>query len=119
MKSIVNFLTLFTSFSTLICCAIPALIVGLGMGAAMAGFLTQYPQFIWISEQKIWLFSIGGVLLALGGYFQYQNRNIPCPIDEKGQACADTRKNSKIIYIISVVIYLIGFSFAYILPYIL
>ena len=117
MKGVLNFFTLFTSLSTLLCCALPALIVGLGMGAAMAGFLAQYPELIWISENKTWLFAIGGVLLALGGVLQYSQRNAPCPINEKGEACTDTRKNSRIIYYISIFIYLVGFSFAYVLPY--
>jgi len=119
MKAVLNFFTLFTSLSTLLCCALPALIVGLGMGAAMAGFLAQYPELIWISEHKTWLFAIGGVLLVLGGVLQYTQRNAPCPINEKGEACADTRKNSLIIYYISVFIYLVGFSFAYILPHLI
>lgn len=116
MKSVVNFFTLFTSFSTLICCALPALIVALGMGAAMAGFVSEFPQFIWISENKIWFFMVGGVLLTIGGYLQYRVKNEPCPLDTKAQACSDTRRNSKIIYFFSVAMYGIGFSFAYILP---
>ncbi len=118
MKYFYNFFTLFTSVSTLLCCALPALLVALGLGAAMAGFLSNHPELIWISQNKIWLFSIGGIMLAGGGFLQYKMKDMPCPINEKGEACADTRKTSKYIYIVSVIIYLIGFSFAYILPYI-
>jgi hypothetical protein len=117
VKKLTQFLTLFTSFSTLICCALPALLVSLGLGAAMAGFLSKYPQLIWISEHKLIIFIVGGVLLALGGYLQFSKPK-ECPIDYK-EACEETKDWSKPVYIVSVVIYLIGFAFAYILPYFL
>ena len=37
---------LFTSFGTLICFALPALFVALGMGAAVAGIVSAVPQLI-------------------------------------------------------------------------
>lgn len=115
-----NFLTLFTSFSTLICCALPALMVSLGLGASLVGLLSKYPELIWLSDNKLILFSVGGALLALGGIWQYKARNMPCPIDpDLRHACLTGRKWSFRIYIVSVIIYLIGFSFAYILPKIL
>ena len=117
MNRVVDFFTLFTSVSTLICCALPALLVTLGLGAAMAGILGDYPQLIWFSENKLPLFIIAGILISISGYFQWKNRNAPCEIGPKAEACARTRKLSKVIYIISVVIYLTGLSFAYILPY--
>jgi len=115
-KALLNFFTLFTSFSTLICCAIPALLVALGLGASLAGFLSRYPQLIWLSEHKVWIFVGGGVLLLLGGILQKKNEGELCPIGEKEEACRDTRKYSKVIYLVSLIFYFIGFSFAYILP---
>lgn len=117
MKSLLSFFTLFTSLSTLICCALPALLVTLGMGAAMAGFLSQNPELIWLSENKFYLFIIGGILLLGAGYMQFQNPK-ECPIDKR-EDCENTKNISKIIYWVSVVIFIIGFSFAYILPYFL
>lgn len=116
MQKLLNFFTLFTSTGTLICCALPALVVGLGFGAAMAGFLSEYPQFIWISTHKVWLFLMGAILLTLGGVMQFKTKDLACPIDSKGEACKDTRQSSRVIYFVSVAIYLIGFSFAYIAP---
>lgn len=116
MKKILSFLTLFTSMGTLICCALPALIVGLGMGAAMAGFLSEYPQFIWLSTHKLWLFAVGAIFLSIGGYLHFRKEQPVCPIGEKQEACQDTKKSSRILYILSVGIYSIGFSFAYVIP---
>ena len=37
-------LSLFTSTGTLICCALPALLVSIGAGAVMAGLIEAVPQ---------------------------------------------------------------------------
>ena len=116
MRPILNFLTLFTSLSTLLCCALPALLVALGMGAAMAGFLSKYPQLIWLSENKLALFITGAAFLTVGGFIQFKQKQLACPIEKK-EACSETRSLSRWIYGASVLIYLIGLSFAYILPH--
>jgi hypothetical protein len=59
MKRVLDFFTLFTAFSTLTCCALPAMLITLGMGAAMAGFLSNHPELIRLSETKIWWFTVG------------------------------------------------------------
>lgn len=115
-----NFLTLFTSFSTLICCALPALMVSLGLGASLVGLLSKYPELIWLSDNKLALFITGALLLVAGGIWQYKARNMPCPLDPKlRDACLTGRKWSLRIYLISLVIYVIGFIFAFLLPYLL
>lgn len=113
----VNYLTLFGSMSTLICCALPALLVSLGLGAVMAGLASNVPGLIWASENKALLFGFSGVMLAGNGVLLWMNRNAPCPIDPKlRDACIRGRKTSKIFYIVSLFVFLIGFGFAYILP---
>ena len=117
LKRTVSFLTLFTSVSTLLCCALPALFVVLGMGAAFAGLVGAVPQLIWISEHKALFFVFGGVMLALGGVLQWRARSLACPIDPKlAEACTTTRDWSKWIYFGSLALYLIGAFFAYVLP---
>lgn len=117
MKKTIAFLSLFTSLSTLICCALPALFVVLGFGAAFAGIVGNVPQLIWISENKLQIFGVGGVLLILGGFLQWQARNQACPIDPKlAASCSTTRDWSLPLYYGSVVTYLIGAFFAFILP---
>ena len=112
----VPFLTLFTSASTLICCAIPALLVSLGLGATIASTLNRFPQLIWISEHKPLVFSISGVLLVFGGIWLWWARNLPCPADKKlADACILGRKISYWIYGFSVVVWIIGFTFAFLL----
>jgi hypothetical protein len=113
----VSFLSLFTSGSTLICCALPALLVSLGAGAAMAGLVGTFPQIVWLSEHKVPLFWIAGGMLAVAGVMQWRARSLPCPADPAlAAACMRARKLSQWIYVFSVAMFLIGFFFAFIAP---
>ncbi len=115
-----SFLSLFTSGSTLICCALPALLVSIGAGAAMAGLVTTFPQIVWLSEHKVALFSIAGVMLIASGVMQWRAQSLPCPADPAlAAACTRTRKVSLVIYWISAGIYVVGFFFAFLAPIVL
>lgn len=113
-------LSLFASSSTLICCALPALLVALGAGAALSGLVGAFPQIVWLSEHKIGLFTFAGFMLAASGALQWFNRNAPCPIDPTlRDACLRTRKVSLKVYWLSVGIYLVGGFFAFVLPWLM
>jgi hypothetical protein len=112
-----SLVTLFASSSTLVCCAIPALLVSLGAGAALASLVAVFPQIVWISENKEIIFLISTLLMVIGGIVQWRNRYAPCPIDPKlRQACLRTRKVSLGLYLISLVLLMIGGWFAFIQP---
>ena len=109
-------LSLFTSLGTLFCCALPALFVVLGAGAALAGLLSNAPFLIVLSKYKILLFFISGLLIILSGYFMWLSRNAPCPAEPlKARVCKRLRIASLVIYFFSVTIYAIGFFFAFII----
>jgi hypothetical protein len=109
-------LTILSSFSTLLCCALPALLVSLGAGAALASIVAAMPQLVWLSEHKIQLFAFAGLMLALSGVLAYRNRNAPCPADpEQAKSCMRLRRWSAGIFYLSVALYAIGFSFAFLL----
>jgi hypothetical protein len=113
-----NSVMLFTSFSTLFCCALPALFVALGAGAALAGIVTNVPQLIWLSYHKIGLFIFSGLMLAVSGTLRYTSRNAPCPIDPvQAESCKNLRRNGGIVYVVSLLIYATGFFFAFIAPH--
>ncbi len=113
----VSFLSLFTSGSTLICCALPALLVSVGAGAALAGLVGTFPQIVWISEHKAPLFLFAAFMLICAGVMQWRARSLQCPADPAlAMACTRARKMSFYIYIFSVVIFLIGFFFAFVVP---
>ncbi len=112
---IIPFLSLMTSFSTLICCALPALLVTIGAGAVLAGLISSVPQIILLSKYKTLVFSIAGLLIIIGGFFRWINRNATCPIDPiQARICMKIRAFSKYIYWSSVVLYFIGIFFAFI-----
>ena len=116
-SGIVNYLTLFSSTGTLLCCALPALLVSLGLGAVMAGLTTHVPGLIWASENKIVVFIFAGFMLLMNGILMWSSRNAPCPVDPKlRDACVSGRKFSRNIYFFSVFIFSIGFFFAFIAP---
>ena len=111
-----TFLTLFSSTGTLICCALPALLVSLGMGAVLAGLANNVPGLIWVSEHKPEVFTFAAVMLTINGVWLWSQRNAPCPLDPKlRDACISGRKFSKAVYFLSVAIFLIGFTFAFLL----
>ena len=112
-----NILSLFTSGSTLLCCALPATLVAIGSVATLTSLISTFPQLIWISEHKPLVFGLAGAMLAIAGYLQWQARNAPCPADAQlAEVCAKTRKNALRIYWLSVAIFAIGIFFAFIAP---
>jgi hypothetical protein len=112
-----SIVSLFASSSTLICCALPALLVSLGAGAALASLVAVFPQIVWISEHKEAVFLISSGLMLVGGIMQWRNRFAPCPIDpDLRNACLKTRRISLRIYWVSLVLLLVGGWFAFIQP---
>jgi hypothetical protein len=110
--------SLFATSSTLVCCAIPALLVAMGAGAALSSLVAIFPQVVWLSEHKEAVFALAGVMMAGSGVLQWRNRHAPCPTDPAlRDACMRTRKVSWKVYLLSVAFYLMGCWFAYIQPW--
>jgi hypothetical protein len=111
-------LSLFASAGTLVCCALPALFVSLGLGAVLAGLVTDLPWLIWMSEQKAAVFGAAAGLLAVAGFLQWRARFAPCPADPvQAAACTRLRRLSLGIYLFSVVVFAVGFFFAFVAVY--
>ncbi len=116
-NSVLHTLTLFGSFSTLLCCALPAFLVFMGAGAVMAGLITAVPQLVWVSEHKIPLFIFAGIMLVLSGITRYLSRNAPCPADPvQARMCTRLRRLSLGVFCVSLTAYLIGGFFAFVAP---
>ena len=111
------FLSLFTSTGTLLCCALPALLVALGAGAALSTLVAVVPGLVWVSEYKEVVFAVAGVMLAASGWLQWRSRFAPCPIDPAlRDACLRTRQTSARVYLASVLVYAVGGWFAFLQP---
>lgn len=116
-KQLLSSFTLIASFSTLICCALPALLVTLGLGATLASIVSAVPELIWLSEHKKMLFSLTGILLTISWLSFIYARNRSCPTDARlAEACKSGRNFTLISLIISSCIFIIGVFFAFLLP---
>lgn len=118
MNRWVSWLTLFTSTGTLICCALPSLLVSLGLGAVMVGLVSSVPQIVWLSQYKAWVFSISGLLILGSFCLQHQEKNRPCPIDQDlAAACQTSRRYARWILWVSASLWLVGAFFAFVAIY--
>jgi len=117
---VLGYLSLFTSLSTLLCCALPSLFVLIGLGATVASVVSAAPWLIAFSRHKNWTFAIAGLLILAN--FVYVFRLAPrlraesqaCPVDGPS-ACRTASRVSHWILWVSAGIYGIGLFSAYLL----
>jgi len=110
-----GWLILFTSTSTLLCCAIPILLVSLGFGAVVASMASSLPFLVTLSQHKHWIFLGSFVLLLIAGWTLYRPERV-CPIDPvQAEKCETIYKWNQWFYWCAVIVWLIGFFSAYIL----
>lgn len=107
-------LALFGSASTLVCCALPALLISIGAGAVMAGLTAAIPGIMWLSAHKDILFVLSGVLMIFSTSLWWRQRHAPCPVDPvKAAACHRLRRINKWLLAVAWVAYACGLFFAY------
>lgn len=117
--ALLNYFALFGSFSTLICCALPSVLVLLGMGTAVASVLSAAPWLVSLSRYKGWTFSIAGALIACSFVMTY----VVAPRLREGEACnandpttcEEVSKVSRAFLWGSALVYTGGFFVAYLL----
>ena len=108
---------LLASSATLVCCVLPAVLVALGAGAALAGLVTAVPQLVWLSEHKALVFGGAAALLAVSGIALWYGRNLPCPTDPgAARACRKLRRISALLYGLALASFALGVVFAFVLP---
>ena len=115
-----SFFSLFTSLGTLLCCALPSLLVLFGLGATVATVLSEIPWLVAMSRHKHWVFIAAGLLIFGNFIYVYavapklQMRNEACPPDDPA-ACQTASRFSRIVLWFSAGLYLIGCFTSYIL----
>ncbi|KQY50364.1 hypothetical protein [Lysobacter sp. Root494] len=113
----VALLTLLASSGTLVCCVLPAAMVALGAGAALAGLVTAVPQLVWLSEHKAVVFGLAFAMLAFSGGLLWRARRLPCPADMRlARACQHLRRVSVALWGIAVGCTVLGAMFAFVMP---
>ena len=112
-----NFISLFASSSTLICCALPSVFIVIGAGATFASIISIFPFLVVISKYKVSITLVSLLILVFAGYINYRTYYLPCPADpELGRICLQTRKRSRSIYYFSVILFTFATIFTYLIP---
>jgi len=107
-------LSLFASTTTLLCCALPALLVTLGLGAALAGLVSAAPWLVALTRYKVWLFAGSALLMALAFAAHRRSAGRPCPTDPaQARACQRLRRASALMLGASAITWAVGFFFAF------
>jgi mercuric ion transport protein len=117
--ALLNYFSLFSSFSTLLCCALPSVLVLLGMGTAVASLLSAAPWLVSLSRHKIWTFSIAGTLIAASFVVTYVvaprlQAGETCEADDPS-TCREVSNASRFVLWGSALIWSCGFFVAYLL----
>ena len=115
-----SYLSLFTSLGTLLCCALPSLLVLFGLGATVASLLSEAPWLVTMSHHKHWVFIVAGLLISSNFVYVYavapklQMRNGICDPNDPS-ACQAASRFSRIVLWCSAVLYMVGCFTAYFL----
>ena len=109
--------SLLASGATLLCCVLPAVLVSLGAGATLVSLVSAVPQLVWLSEQKLLVFTVAGALLLASGVMIWRARRLPCPVEPAAaRTCRRLRRINAYSYGVALVSYLVGVAFAFVIP---
>jgi len=113
-QKLVGFLALFASTGTLLCCALPVLLVSLGMAAVVVSAVSVFPWLVPLSQHKEWLFLGAGLLIGLNFWLVYRSRSpVVCDVETGASACETAGRWSRIVLWLSAGIFVAGISMAY------
>ena len=119
-SSALSYLSLFSSLGTLLCCALPSLLVLVGLGATVASVLSEASWLVAMSHHKNCVFLIAGALISGNFVYVYslaprlQARTGACDPSDPS-TCQTASRFSRIVLWSSAVLYLIGCFTAYLL----
>lgn len=112
--------SLFASTSTLLCCALPTLLVTLGLGAVVAGAISSLPWLVTLSQYKAVVFLAAGLLIA-GNWvlmWRWERAVTSCEIPAGGSstasACLVASRFSRVVLWSSTALFVVGFIVAFV-----
>ena len=117
-STILNYVSLFSSVGTLLCCALPSLFVLAGLGATVASTLGALPWLVTLSIHKSVTFAVSGALIAGGFvniYYIAPRLRLQACTPDAPDACAAASRFSRIALWASAVLYSAGFFVAFLL----
>lgn len=110
-----SFLALFFSLGTLLCCVFPLVLVTLGLGAAVAAMISQFPILVTLSQHKIWIFIFSALLLVITARLLWRSGQ-SCPADPRLAAvCKQLNRWNKRIFYIALSVWSLGFVVTYVI----
>lgn len=100
---------------TLLCCALPILLVTLGMGATVAAWVSAAPWLVTLSHYKGWMLALSGAGLLAAGFLLYRPGRT-CPTDARlARLCAVADRWNRRVLGLASVLWVIGAFAAYLL----
>ncbi len=110
-----SWILLFTTSATLTCCALPILLVTVGLGSVVASIAGAAPWLITLSMYKGWVFAVSGAMIAASAWAVYRPGRV-CPADpELAAICARADKWNRRFVWISGALWCLGFFSAFVL----
>ena len=114
-KPYLKWLTLFIASGTLLCCALPILLVTLGFGALVASLNYNIPGLVFLAEHKVWTLTLSALILLILAWLIWRP-NQHCPAEpDLAALCQRAKRLNKIIFWLSTMIWFIGFFTSYLL----
>lgn len=110
-----SWMLLVTTSATLTCCALPILLVTVGLGTALASIASTAPWLITLSMHKGWVFAVSGMMIVAAAWTVYRPGRA-CPADpELAAACAKADKWNRRFVWVSAAMWCVGFFAAFVL----
>lgn len=110
-----GWLALFASTGTLLCCALPILLVSIGMGAVVASLTSQFPVLVTLASYESWMFGVSALILGITAWVFWRSP-VSCPAEP---VLADRCKRAQIwnrrIFFLALAVWMAGFTAAFLL----
>jgi len=110
-----SWIALFSATGTLLCCALPILLVSMGFGAVVASLTSALPMLVTLAEYELWMFTGSAVILAIAAGVLWL-RPQECPNDPLlAQRCAQARIWNRRVFWVAAAVWMVGFTAAFLL----
>lgn len=110
-----SWVTLLTATGTLLCCALPILLVTLGFGAVVGTLTRSLPVLVTLSEYETWMFTGSALLLGLSAWVLWI-RPQQCPSDPRlAQLCVQANRWNRLVFWVATAVWVAGFTAAFLL----
>ena len=114
-QSYLRWVALFITSGTLLCCALPIVLVSMGFGAVVASLNFNVPGLLFLAEYKLWTLSLSALLLLFLAWVIWRP-NQSCPADpELAAHCQTAKRWNQRVFWLSSIIWCIGFFFSVLL----